>query len=91
MEYEVFIAPPIRLPRKPSPVELDAAAQQAITEMERYVRAHPTQWFHFESDASKSAVAASKRAGHSAARRGAGDAEPRAESGAAASTGESGR
>ncbi|MEJ7731621.1 MAG: lysophospholipid acyltransferase family protein [Polyangiaceae bacterium] len=59
MEYEVFIAPPIRLPRKPSQVELDAAAQQAITEMERYVRAHPTQWFHFDSDSPKSAVAAS--------------------------------
>ena len=48
MEYEVFIAPPIQLPRKPTPAELDLAAQRVIGEMERFVRANPTQWFHFE-------------------------------------------
>ncbi len=48
MEYEVLIAPPIELPRRPSPDELDAAARRIALEMERFVRAYPTQWFHFE-------------------------------------------
>jgi len=48
MEYEVMIAEPISLPRRPSPAELDAAARRIAGEMERFVRAYPTQWFHFE-------------------------------------------
>jgi KDO2-lipid IV(A) lauroyltransferase len=50
MTYEVFTAPAVVLPRKPSPAELDLAAQCVIDEMARYVRANPTQWFHFEVD-----------------------------------------
>lgn len=50
MEYEVCIAPPVSLPRRPRSEELDAAARQIAAEMERFVRANPTQWFHFEQN-----------------------------------------
>jgi KDO2-lipid IV(A) lauroyltransferase len=48
MQYEVSTSAPIHLPRRPSQVELDAAAQRIMDEMAAFVRAHPTQWFHFE-------------------------------------------
>jgi KDO2-lipid IV(A) lauroyltransferase len=48
MEYEVDVGPPVRLPRRPSPAELDAAAGRVLGAMEAFVRANPTQWFHFE-------------------------------------------
>jgi KDO2-lipid IV(A) lauroyltransferase len=47
MEYEVAVSPPIRLPRRPSDEELDRAAQTMSDAMEAFVKAHPTQWFHF--------------------------------------------
>ena len=47
MEYEVAVSPPIRLPRRPSEEELDRAAQTMSDAMEAFVKAHPTQWFHF--------------------------------------------
>jgi phosphatidylinositol dimannoside acyltransferase len=48
MEYEVQIAPPIHVSRRPSPEELDRAAAAVAGEMETFVRKNPTQWFHFE-------------------------------------------
>jgi KDO2-lipid IV(A) lauroyltransferase len=48
-EYLVDARPPIFVPRRPTDAELDSIAQQLATEMERFLRAHPTQWFHFES------------------------------------------
>jgi phosphatidylinositol dimannoside acyltransferase len=48
MEYEVIAGPAIRLPRRPSADELDAAAQTTISQVESFIRANPTQWFHFE-------------------------------------------
>jgi KDO2-lipid IV(A) lauroyltransferase len=48
MEYEVLLGEAIELPRKPSVEALDRAARHLATEMERFVRANPTQWFHFE-------------------------------------------
>ncbi|NUQ78009.1 MAG: lysophospholipid acyltransferase family protein [Polyangiaceae bacterium] len=48
MEYEVLLGEAIELPRKPSPEVLDRAARHLAGEMERFVRANPTQWFHFE-------------------------------------------
>lgn len=48
MEYEVHTLRPIRLPRRPSPSELDAAAQQVLDGVADFVRKNPTQWFHFE-------------------------------------------
>lgn len=51
LEYEAVVSPPIYLPRRPSEAERDAAAAQMVGAMERFVRAHPTQWFHFVDDA----------------------------------------
>jgi phosphatidylinositol dimannoside acyltransferase len=48
MEYRSEVAPPVRLPRKPTEAELDVAAQHLAGALERFVRRHPTQWFHFE-------------------------------------------
>jgi KDO2-lipid IV(A) lauroyltransferase len=48
MEYEVDVAPKVRLPRRPRPADLDAAARAVLGAMEAFVRANPTQWFHFE-------------------------------------------
>lgn len=48
MEYEVVLATPLELSRKPSQRELDEVAGRLAAEMERFVRANPTQWFHFE-------------------------------------------
>lgn len=47
MDYEVAVSPPIRLPRRPSDEEIDRAAQAMSAAMEAFVKAHPTQWFHF--------------------------------------------
>jgi len=47
MHYEAIVAPPIRLPRRPSPVEMDGAAEHLMNAMAEFVRNHPTQWFHF--------------------------------------------
>jgi lauroyl/myristoyl acyltransferase len=47
MEYEAVVEPPIRLPRRPTEAEMDGAAQEMTGAMERFVRAYPTQWFHF--------------------------------------------
>lgn len=51
MEYEAIVAPPIRLPRRPTEAQLDEAAQKVMDALEAFVRAHPTQWFHFVNDA----------------------------------------
>lgn len=46
-EYEFHVAPAIELPRRPTGQELSLAAQRAADEMGRFIRANPTQWFHF--------------------------------------------
>lgn len=48
MEYDVRVAPPVRLPRRPDPDDLDRAARAVLRAMEEFVRENPTQWFHFE-------------------------------------------
>jgi lauroyl/myristoyl acyltransferase len=48
MDYDVQVAQPIHLPRRPAPADLDAAAAAVLRAMEAFVRANPTQWFHFE-------------------------------------------
>lgn len=48
MAYEVQVAPAVRLPRRPAPADLDAAARAVLQAMEIFVRENPTQWFHFE-------------------------------------------
>lgn len=46
-EYELSIAEPIALPRRPSPEQLTGAAAQAIRAMQISIENEPTQWFHF--------------------------------------------
>lgn len=48
LAYDVRVGEPIRLPRHPSEVDLDASARAVLSAMESFVRANPTQWFHFE-------------------------------------------
>ena len=48
--YEVVASAPIRLERGADAGALDAAAQELAFRLERFVRAHPTQWFHFRSE-----------------------------------------
>jgi KDO2-lipid IV(A) lauroyltransferase len=48
MEYDVHVAEPVHLPRRPEASDLDAAAGSIVRAMEAFVRANPTQWFHFE-------------------------------------------
>jgi KDO2-lipid IV(A) lauroyltransferase len=45
--YGIVAYPPVRLPRTPGEAEIDAAAQQIADALQDFVRAHPTQWFHF--------------------------------------------
>jgi KDO2-lipid IV(A) lauroyltransferase len=47
MHYEAIVEPPIRVLRRPSAADLDQAARSVAGAMERFVRAYPTQWFHF--------------------------------------------
>ncbi len=47
-DYAIDVRPPITLPRRPSNAEMKAAAQRLADEMTRFLRLHPTQWFHFE-------------------------------------------
>ncbi len=48
--YEGVAGAPIRLERSPSDADLDAAAQELARRLEDFVRARPTQWFHFRSE-----------------------------------------
>jgi KDO2-lipid IV(A) lauroyltransferase len=48
--YEVAVTAPMRLERGARLDALGAAAQELAARLERFVRAHPTQWFHFRSE-----------------------------------------
>jgi lauroyl/myristoyl acyltransferase len=45
--YRVVASAPIRLDRAAGEAELDAGAQRIADALGAFVRAHPTQWFHF--------------------------------------------
>jgi lauroyl/myristoyl acyltransferase len=45
--YWVHVEPAVRLARSADDAEMNAAAQTVATAFERFVRAEPTQWFHF--------------------------------------------
>jgi KDO2-lipid IV(A) lauroyltransferase len=47
MAYEAEVAEPIRIARKSTGAQLDAAAQAMANAMHDFIRKHPTQWFHF--------------------------------------------
>ncbi len=46
--YEVVVDPAIAVPRKGGPDAVASAARSAAASLERFVRAHPDQWFHFQ-------------------------------------------
>jgi KDO2-lipid IV(A) lauroyltransferase len=46
-DYELEISEPIALGRRPTPEQLRAGAQQAVSAMQTFVAECPTQWFHF--------------------------------------------
>jgi lauroyl/myristoyl acyltransferase len=48
--YELVVEPPLRLPRRPSEAELDAAAQRLADALGTFVERRPTQWFNFALD-----------------------------------------
>ena len=47
--YLVHVEAPIRVARAAGDAELDAAAQSLAGSLEAFVRARPTQWFHFRA------------------------------------------
>lgn len=47
MHYEALVHAPIHVPRRPTPADLDTAAQRLMDQLGAFLRAHPTQWFHF--------------------------------------------
>ena len=46
--YQIRVTTQISLIRRASGPELQAAAQEAISSLEDFLRIYPTQWFHFE-------------------------------------------
>ena len=48
--YEICLCPLIEVDRKAPPAALVVAAEEAIRQMELFIRAHPTHWFDFGSD-----------------------------------------
>jgi phosphatidylinositol dimannoside acyltransferase len=49
-KYEILVHAPVRISRTAGIAELDSAAQRLANAMQDFVRAHPTQWFHFSED-----------------------------------------
>jgi phosphatidylinositol dimannoside acyltransferase len=47
MHYEAKVLPPIHVPRRPTPADLDSAAQRLMDDLGAFLRENPTQWFHF--------------------------------------------
>ena len=47
LQYEVQVGEAITLPRRPGREETLRAAQQLASQIESFVRRHPTDWFHF--------------------------------------------
>jgi len=45
--YAIELGEPLACPPRASEAELEGVAQAAVERMERFIAAHPTQWFHF--------------------------------------------
>ncbi len=45
--YSIELGEPLECSARASEAELEAVAQRAVVRMERFIAAHPTQWFHF--------------------------------------------
>lgn len=54
-DRRITIGEPIRPSRRPDARELSNLAQHGISQMEKHIAAHPTQWFHFITDAEEGA------------------------------------
>ena len=48
LEYEYVSSPALHLPRRPSPAELDGAAQDLAGRLETFVVENPDQWFSWD-------------------------------------------
>jgi KDO2-lipid IV(A) lauroyltransferase len=47
LDYEVTVTSAIRVPRRPTQDELGASGREICERIGAFVRAHPTDWFHF--------------------------------------------
>lgn len=47
LHYEIEVGEAVDVPRRPTPEELDAAAQLVADRIASFVIRHPTDWFHF--------------------------------------------
>ncbi len=45
--YSIELGEPLECSTRPAEAELERTAQSAVDHMERFIAAHPTQWFHF--------------------------------------------
>ncbi len=54
-KYVIHVFEPRTIPRHATEVELDSAAAHVADAMTRFLRAHPTQWFHFAEHATSEA------------------------------------
>lgn len=61
LSYDIYTHPAIRLPRRPTEIDLDNAGQSLADSMADFVRANPTQWFHFEMEQRAARAAADGR------------------------------
>jgi KDO2-lipid IV(A) lauroyltransferase len=48
--YHIEICEPLLVPRRASQEELDRTAQRLADAMQRFLEAHPTQWFRFQEE-----------------------------------------
>ncbi len=47
LHHLIHVDPPIEVPRRPKPGELEETVRVAMGRMEDFIRRFPTQWFHF--------------------------------------------
>ena len=47
LEYRVQVSEPVRVPRRPNPIELSEAARAIAKHIATFVRENPEDWFHF--------------------------------------------
>jgi KDO2-lipid IV(A) lauroyltransferase len=60
-EYEVIVNRPIAVGPRPSREELESAAREAASGLERFLQQYPTQWFNFEPARSYSTKSHARR------------------------------
>lgn len=58
LEYEAVMFPPILMARRPTPEEIDQAAQQLMDNLGSFLRTNATQWFDFAREDPTASTAA---------------------------------